>query len=48
MESTSENTLRVECQSIATNLNTVFKAFDYERHTGVIAYSSANLVCILE
>ena len=34
--------------SIATNLNTVFGAFDFQASNGLIAYASANLVCILD
>ena len=35
-------------ESIACNLNTVFRAFDFQKENNLIAYSSANLVCILD
>ena len=38
----------METEAIATNLNTVFKAFDFEPNTGLVAYASANLVCLLD
>jgi WD40 repeat protein len=43
-----ENTLKVENLTIATNLNTVFNAFDFNKENGLIAYVSSNLVCILQ
>lgn len=48
MESTQDTLISVETDAIATNLNTVFKAFDFEPHTGLLAYASANLVCLLD
>ena len=49
MESSDQkDTLSIETLAIATNLNTVHKAFDFEPCTGLIAFASANLVCILE
>ena len=44
-----ENTpIQVTNESIACNLNTVFRAFDFESDSRLIAYASANLVCILD
>jgi WD40 repeat protein len=43
-----ENTPKIENLSIATNLNTVFDAFDFCPQNKLIAYASSNLVCILE
>ena len=42
------NSVKVENLSIATNLNTTFKAFDFSAENGLIAFASANLVCILK
>ena len=33
---------------ILTNLNTVFGAFDHNQSNGLIAFASANLVCVLD
>jgi hypothetical protein len=38
----------VENISIATNLNTVFGAFDFNSENKLIAYASSNLICILD
>ena len=47
MEPTSHDKITVEPISIATNLNTVFGAFDYSAENDLIAYASANLICIM-
>ena len=44
----SEEGPQVELLSISSNLNTVFKAFDFNPQEGVIAYACANVVCILD